>query len=66
MPKRKYVTRLNSLESFITPLPTDRLICLAKVALDEVARREETRRLGPERPTKAEPRVLQAHGRTLR
>jgi hypothetical protein len=67
MPKRKYVTRLQSLESFIEPLPTERLIHLAKVALDEVARREETKRLGPEKATsKPEPRVLQAHGRTLR
>jgi len=65
MPKRRYVTRLQSLESFITPLPTERLIYLAKVALDEVARREETKRLGPEKAAK-EPRVFQQHGRTLR
>ncbi len=66
MPKRKYVTRLQSLESFIEPLPTERLIYLAKAALDEVAKREQDRRLGAEKPAKAEPRVLQAHGRTLR
>ena len=66
MPKRKYVTRLQSLESFIEPLPTERLIYLAKAALDEVARREESKRLGPEKSARPEPRALQAHGRTLR
>jgi hypothetical protein len=66
VPKRRYVTRLQSLESFIEPLPTERLIYLAKAALDEVARREESKRLGPEKAARPEPRVLQAHGRTLR
>lgn len=65
MPARRYVTRLNSLESFITPLPTDRLIALAKAALDELANRETEKRLGAEKP-KAAPRVFQQHGRTLR
>jgi hypothetical protein len=65
MAKRRYVTRLNSLESFIEPLPTERLIHLAKAALDEIAKREQDKRLGAEKPAK-EPRVFQQHGRTLR
>jgi hypothetical protein len=65
MPKRKYVLVRQSMQSFIEPLPTDKLIWLAKAALDEIA----LRTAAAERSAKlAAPkaREFQQHGRTLR
>jgi hypothetical protein len=63
--RRKYVKVNQSMQSFLQPLPTDKLIWLAKAALDEVALREDLDRLN-RKPTPAEPRALQLHGKTLR
>ena len=63
--RRKYVKVNQSMQSFLTPLPTDKLIWLAKAALDEVALREDLERLA-KKPSTTEPRPLQLHGRTLR
>jgi hypothetical protein len=40
VPTRKYVLRSQSMQSFIQPLPTDRLLWLIKIAADEIADRE--------------------------
>lgn len=65
--KRKYVKVQQSMQSFLEPMPSERLIWLAKMALDIVVLRGEDERLN-KRTTLAEveTRVLQAHGRTLR
>jgi len=63
--KRKYVKQLQSLQSFVEPLPTERLVWLAKIALDELSER-----IAVQRPSNAgpdtEPRALHPSGRTLR
>lgn len=65
MAKRKYVKQLQSMQSYIEPLPTDRLIWLAKAALDEIAlRTEQAERAAKLAAPKA--REFQQHGRTLR
>jgi len=64
-PRRKYVRQMQTLSSFIEPMPTDRLIWLAKMALDEVTKRAQV----AERSTKvvtSKPREFQQHRRTLR
>ena len=63
--RRKYVKVNQSMQSFLQPLPTDKLIWLAKAALDEVARRDDAERLN-KKPAPAVPRQFQQNGRTLR
>lgn len=67
MPARQYVKKLESIQSFVEHLPTDRLIFLAKASLDEVAKREVDRQRAEARAhAKPAPRVFQQQGRTLR
>lgn len=63
--RRKYVKINQSMQSFLQPLPTDKLIWLAKAALDEVALRDDLDRLS-KKPAPADPRQFQQNGRTLR
>lgn len=65
-PRRKYVKQLQSLQSIVEPLPTDRLVWLAKIALDELSSRIQA----PQRPSRSGPdepeTKLHPNGRTLR
>lgn len=65
MPARKYVVYLQSMQSFIEPQPTERLIWLAKICLDEITKRAQS---GERAAKLAMPkaREFQQHGRTLR
>lgn len=63
MPSGKYLRNPLPIETFIAPLPTERLIWLAKVVLDELAKRELAKRPVKSKP---QPQVFQQHGRTLR
>lgn len=68
-PKRKYTKHAQSMQSFITPLPTDRLLWLIKLAADEITQRELESDLGRKRgprPMEFKLRDLQPQGRTLR
>lgn len=63
MPRGKYLRNQHSLKDFITPLPTDTLFWLAKMAPDEIAVRNQT---GKPSKSETEPQRLQPHDRTLR
>ncbi len=68
-PKRKYAKHAQSMQSFIKPLPTDRLLWLIKLAADEITERELQLDLGAKRgpkPMEFRLRDLQPQGRTLR
>ena len=66
-PKRKYAKHAQSMQSFLKPLPTDRLLWLIKLAADEIAERELERggKPGP-KPMGFKLRDLEPVGRTLR
>ncbi len=68
-PKRKYARHAQSMQHFLKPLPTDRLLWLIKLAADEIAERELELDLGRKRgpkPMEFKLRDLQPQGRTLR
>lgn len=65
--KRKYVRQLQSIQSLIEPLPTDRLIWLAKIAMDEVIERlHPPQGRSVARPEAGPSTTLHPNGRTLR
>lgn len=65
MAKRKYVLIRQSMQSFIEPQPTERLIWLAKICLDEIALRTSAAELKAKQDA-PKAREFQEHGRTLR